>query len=347
MTRSLRLLAVACTLLWQTQIALAQTQSFSDVPKGHPAYDAVEYLKTQGIIGGYPDGTYRPDKKVNRAEAVKIIAAPLVKAEEVAGKTSTVFSDIAADAWFLPYVELAREKLGIVDGPPKKTAFLGDNPVLKVEFIKMLLLAHKADPVGAFAEIRLPLSDDVTNSDEWFYPYLRYALASSMTMLDTNTGTLGPARELTRGEVALLLYRYLMYKQGRRTQALLSEAENEIIVILNSLEKKNIDQAEYASARALIAARGAHASQPDVPLVQGAVKTAEAFRALVRAYRSGMSGDNEGVVKLAGDAWNLADRARELAPDLATVSGQIQAIAKNMADSARTLMAQPQPTPPS
>ena len=51
-------------------------QSFSDVPPDHDAYEAVEFLKTQNIIGGYPDGTFKPDRTVNRAEAAKIIAAP-------------------------------------------------------------------------------------------------------------------------------------------------------------------------------------------------------------------------------------------------------------------------------
>ena len=77
------------------------------------------------------------------------------------------------------------------------------------------------------------------------------------------------------------------------------------------------------------------------PIVQGALKISEAFRALVRAYRSGIAQDYKQVAKLAGDAWNLAARARELAPNLAGIADQVQKIAKGMADSARQLMEQP------
>lgn len=311
-------------------------QSFSDVPTDHPAYEAAEYLKEQGVISGYADGTFKPDKLVNRAEALKIIIGALVTADELAAATSTNFDDVPAGAWYLPYVEVAKGK-GIVDGPPKKTSFNGEKAVVKVEFIKMLLLANSEDPVTAYSEIRLPLSVDVANPDEWFYPHLRYAVTASMTMIGQD-GRFHPGSELTRGQTALLIHRYLMYKEGRRTQALLSETENEILIILKMLETNDITQAEYASARALLAARGAHASKPNETIVVGALKIAESFRALVRAYRSGVEKDFEAVVKLAKDAWGLADQARQREPSLGTLAEQVQTISTNMANSAREEM---------
>ena len=316
--------------------ALAHAQSFKDVPADHPVYAAVEYLKEQGIIAGYSDGTFKPDKGVNRAEAIKIIVAPLVDAASLAQITSSPFSDVKLGDWFLRFVEAARQN-SIIDGPPNKPAFNGGNPVLKAEFIKMLEIAHRSNPTETLSEIRLPLSPDVAKADDWFYPYMRYAIASSMTMIGGD-GLLHPDRALTRGDCALILHRFLMYKDGRRTQALLSEAENEIVMILRSLEENDIVNAEYASARGLLAARGAHLSKPDEPIVQGALKISEAFRALVRAYRAGLEKNYQEVTKLSGDAWNLATRAKELAPNLAGISDQVQKIAKGMADSARTLM---------
>jgi hypothetical protein len=319
---------------------LASAQSFKDLAAGHPVYEAAEYLKSKGIISGYSDGSFKPDKGVNRAEAIKIIVAPLIDAASIAQLTSSPFTDVKQGDWFLGYVEAARQN-GIVDGPPNKTAFNGGNPVLKAEFIKMLEQGHNAKPLETLSEIQLPVSPDVAKPDDWFYPYMRYAIASSMTMIGAD-GMLHPDRALTRGDCALILHRYLMYKEGRRTQALLSEAESEIIINLGALEKNDIVTAEYASARGLLAARGAHLSKPDEPIVQGALKTAEAFRALVRAYRSGLNKEYDQVTKLAGDAWNLATRAKELAPNLAAISDQVQTISKGMADSARTLMQQPQ-----
>ncbi len=325
-----------CAFVLPILTSAQETQSFKDVPKDNPVYEAVEFLKANNIISGYEDGTFRPNNPVNRAEAVKLIVAPLLKAEQLAQVTESVYEDVPQGAWYLPYVEWARQAYKIIDGPPSKTSFNGESTVLKVEFLKMLELANGVDP-NSFSEIRLPLSDDVTNTDEWFYPYLRYAIASSMTMISQD-GTFSPGRQLTRGDTATFLYRFIMYKTGRRTQALLSEAENEIVVVLNALEQNNITQAEYASARALIATRGALASKPDVDIVKGAVKISEAFRSLVRAYRAGLSKDYEEVVRLAGEAWNLAEVARSLTPDLTTIADQVQAISKSMADSARGLI---------
>lgn len=310
--------------------------SFQDVSRTHAAFEAVEYLKQKGVISGYADGTFRPANQVNRAEAVKILVAPLVNAQQLGQFETTSYQDISEGAWYASYVEVARQSLRIVDGPPATTLFHGDRPVKKAEFLKMLLLAHKVDP-HSYDEIKLPLSQDVTNTDEWFYPYLRYAVSSSMTMVTAN-GLFSPGRELTRADVALLLHRYLLYKEGRRTQVLLSEAEKEIQNVLASLDKNDIAQAEYASARALLAARGALASKTE-PVTRGAVKTTEAFRALVRAYRQGISGDLDAVISLSSDAWNLAAKAKEFDPSLSATTTRIQKMANNLADSARALKA--------
>ncbi|MFA7681797.1 MAG: S-layer homology domain-containing protein [Candidatus Peribacteraceae bacterium] len=334
---SLARAAFLCGLLAAATPAFAE-QSFSDVGPDHPIYQAAEYLKAQGIIAGYDDGTFKPERLVNRAEALKIIIAPLISPEALSQVTSSPFTDVPAGSWFLPYVEAARVN-GIVDGPPKKEQFLGANPVIKAEFLKMLELAQQTNPATSFQEITLPLASDVQSSTEWFYPYMRYAITSSMIMIGTD-GLLHPEQQLTRGDTALFLYRLLMYQQERRTQALLSETENEMVVILSMLEGDNIEQAEYASARALLAALGANFKRPNEPIVQGAVKISEAFRKIVAAYRSGRSGDLESVVSLCGEAWNLAERAKDLSADLSLISEQVQTIASNMADSARALMAQ-------
>lgn len=312
-------------------------QSFSDVPLDHWAYGAVEYLKEKGIIQGYSDGTFKPDKGVNRAEAAKIIIAPLVSAEELAVYAESVFDDIPRGTWFLPYVEVGRQRLNVIDGPPKKTAFKGESPVLKVEFFKMLLLAHKIDPVGSYNEIKLPLSSDVANPDEWFYPYVRYAITASMTMIGQD-GLLQPGKQLSRGEVAALTHRFLMYKEGRRTQALLSETESEIVILLKLLEQNDVVQAEYASARALLAARGALTSRPDASIVKAAMKTAEGFRTLVRGYRAGVEKRYQEVVDRSKEAWNLAAKAIEFDAGMQNIATQMQEIASKMADEARAFL---------
>ncbi len=320
--------------MWSTA---AHAASFTDVPEKSPLFAAVEYLKLINVMQGYQDGTFRPDNKVNRAEAVKLIVSPLVTAQDLQGFAKSAYSDVPADAWYMPYLEVARQKFEIIDGPPKATAFNAANPVQKAQFFKMFFLANKIDVKGLYSEVKLPFANDVVDSNAWFYPHMRYALATSMTMV-TQEGKLSPERELTRGDIALLLYRYAMYKDGRRTQALLSEAESEIVNVLQQLEKQDVNQAMFAAARSFIAARGALTSKPDEPIVKGAVKTAEGFQTLVMAYIAGSDKRFNDAIKLAGDAWHLAEKAKEFSPSLATVSAQMQTISKTIADEARAAL---------
>ena len=315
----------------------AHAQSFSDVPSTHPAYAAIEFLKERGILQGYSDGTFKPGTAVKRAEALKVIVALKVSPAELAKLSGSNYDDVPADAWYYPYVQAGHQTLKIIDGPPTTTVFNGSRTVNRVEFLKMFFLSQGVN-TGAFGEIQLPMGNDVTSPTEWYYPLIRYAFSASMIQVDTS-GNLSPAQELTRGDMAVLMHRFAMYQAGRRTQALLSEEESELVNVLDMLEKNEIVQAEYASARALIAARGAHASKPDVPLVQGALKIAEAFRALVRGYRAGVEGKLDEVVSLSKEAWNIAESAKSIIPDLGELAGSVQSIAGKMANEARQLQA--------
>jgi hypothetical protein len=53
---------------------LPETPSYSDVPSGHWAYVAIEYLTGAGIVKGYPDGTFRPNTAVLRSDAAAAFA---------------------------------------------------------------------------------------------------------------------------------------------------------------------------------------------------------------------------------------------------------------------------------
>jgi hypothetical protein len=46
--------------------------NFSDVPNTHPYYQAIIDAANYGIVSGNPDGTFRPDQPLNRAEMAKM-----------------------------------------------------------------------------------------------------------------------------------------------------------------------------------------------------------------------------------------------------------------------------------
>ncbi len=331
---SLITVAVMTVVLFPTSAAAAG--SFSDVPEKSSEFFAVEFLKAKGIMQGYPDGTFKPKQAVTRAEAVKILVATRVSPEEIQTFTKRSFTDVPADAWYRPYVEAAFQKLGLIDGPPKATTFNGSRTVRRAEFLKLLFKSQGID-TNAYSEIKLPLGTDVTNPDEWFYPYMRYAVSTVIIHVEPD-GRLRPDLELTRGELALEVYYLAMYQADKRTQAGLSTEESYLVHTLQSLEAKDFGQADMASARALLSARGALTSKPTTPIVQAAVKIAEAFRALVRAYKAGTEGKLQDVITLTKDAWGLAEKAKVLSPSLQDLSTQVQTIAKTMADQAREML---------
>jgi uncharacterized protein (UPF0335 family) len=66
-----RLLISVAGLSLITGLTFAQMR---DVPPGHWAYQSIEQLVQLGIIEGYPDGTFRPNRTMTRAEFAQAIA---------------------------------------------------------------------------------------------------------------------------------------------------------------------------------------------------------------------------------------------------------------------------------
>ncbi len=77
------------TLLLAMTIAMGITASayaanpFSDVPAGHWAYDAVNKLAAEGVVEGYPDGTYGGDRLMTRYEMAQITAKAMANGANV------------------------------------------------------------------------------------------------------------------------------------------------------------------------------------------------------------------------------------------------------------------------
>ena len=120
---------------------------------GTDCENAVARLVALGIISGYPDGTYRPDQPVTRAEFSRIIVSALgigEAARYAAGATR--FPDVPADHWASGYINVAVD-VGIIIGYPDGT-FQPENQVTFAEAIKMIVAAlgytPKAEALGGY-----------------------------------------------------------------------------------------------------------------------------------------------------------------------------------------------------
>lgn len=175
------------------------TEGFPDVPATHDNYRAILYLQANNVIDGYPDGTFQPEKTLNRAELTKL----LVTGQGLSPDPNTYkncFPDVAEE-WFAVYVCYAKEK-GWVGGYPDGT-FLPGNTVNKVEALKILLESQGMDlPEDVDS---LPFSD--TDLAGWYAPYVD--VAYRLGLLEEASGTFDPAGGMDRGGVSENLYRLL------------------------------------------------------------------------------------------------------------------------------------------
>ena len=151
---------------------LTKTNRYTDVAAGAWYNTAVSTMTKAGIVDGYPDGTFRPDAPITRAEMAKIISlfAKLDKSE-------SRFSDIAGH-WAEKFITLAAGN-GWIAGYPDGT-FGPQRNITRAETATMINRVLERVPS---AESRL-LSRDVmqiwpdSNPGDWFYLAMQEATNS-------------------------------------------------------------------------------------------------------------------------------------------------------------------------
>ena len=175
---------------------------FHDVAANSEYFKSVSFLKEHEVIGGYPDGSFKPNNVVSRVEALKFILNGINS--ELLSATELPFSDTSTREWYSGFVATAYDR-SIVNGYPD-TTFRPANTVNKVEFLKMLLLAMD---VELDTNIVRDVYPDVPR-DAWFAPYVKFAKDKNLIAHDG--GLFNPDAGMTRGEVANLIYRLIVLK---------------------------------------------------------------------------------------------------------------------------------------
>ena len=141
----------------------ATENRYSDVSTGQWYNNAVSTMTRAGIVNGYPDGTFRPNAPITRAEMAKIIAL-FAKLD----KTADRFPD-AAGHWAEAYIRLAAGN-GWIEGYPDGT-FRPNQSITRAETVTMIDRVLERVPKD---ESRLlPHSAMLTFPDcrpgQWFY----------------------------------------------------------------------------------------------------------------------------------------------------------------------------------
>ncbi len=201
---------VALLILSQAIIPSAAETALSDI-SGHWAEQTILKLVGKGYVSGYPDGTFKPDNTVTRAEFLKILTAVLQIAP--ANEGASAFSDVTASDWFFGYVVAGVER-GLVGGYPDGT-FKPNNPITRQEAAKILVSAKSVNP-----EQYDPATSNVPNEvldwssvSDWAQKFVIGAIANNLMKGDP-TGNFRPVANLTRAETAVIGDRMIPVQLG-------------------------------------------------------------------------------------------------------------------------------------
>jgi len=160
------------------------------------AQDAIASLVDEGIIAGYPDGTFKPENPVTRAEFAKMVA----RAFAIRPTGEPRFRDIKNN-WAKAYITALTEA-GIVSGYPDGT-FKPERHITRAEMVTMLVRVVKlADKMDSLQQPE-PSFTDVA-PDHWAFRAVETAHA--LGILPVHFGVVfEPNAATTRAETAWMV----------------------------------------------------------------------------------------------------------------------------------------------
>ncbi|MER3398958.1 MAG: hypothetical protein C4316_10635, partial [Chloroflexota bacterium] len=206
---------------------VAPCKSFTDVA-GHWAEVYIRYLGSAGLIAGFPDGSYKPDAPVLRAQLAKLLVASLGYGPgdlpPVPTSPGCNFTDVSDSAWYAGWVRKACHleiMVGVGGGK-----FAPQDPVTRAQAVTAIWRlkdqSDKSSTTGFVDESVLknelvtaanrtlrgapPFTDVVAFS---YYEQAVTDLYNIGVVDGTTSTTFSPDAPVTRGQVAKLLYRAL------------------------------------------------------------------------------------------------------------------------------------------
>ena len=171
------------------------TITFPDVLPSFWAFDWVEAIAAAGLTSGYPDGTYRPENQVTRAEMATFLLRGMgASAPPVDG--SHPFSDITGH-WAEIFIEELYDQ-GITEGYPDGT-YRPENQVTRAEMAVFLLKGIGSTPPPLDGSHPFP---DIAG--HWAEIFIEELFDQAITG-GYPDGTYRPETRVTRAEMAVFL----------------------------------------------------------------------------------------------------------------------------------------------
>ena len=182
--------------------------AFSDVAQAAWYFDAVNYVFAEDIMEGFPDGTFRPNAALTRAEVVTILYR-LAGSPDV-GALNNPFADVQEGQWWTPQILWAYSEgvtTGFVDTAGVRT-FRGAQSVTREEFAAFIARYQEASD-----KVPMPILmdyewQDFTQIREFARGYVNL-LTMQGVFIDVPGVYFEPQSNASRGMVATVLHRWL------------------------------------------------------------------------------------------------------------------------------------------
>lgn len=153
----------------------SESNDYTDVASADWFNNAVSTLSNMGILGGYEDGTFRPNATITRAEFAKI-AVSFFDHEDIAAEN--VFVDVADGSWYENYVAVAAE-IGLIEG------YAGDvfRPDANITRAEACTIINRTLGRAPDKDHLLPVTEmntwvDNADTDVWYYAQIQEATNS-------------------------------------------------------------------------------------------------------------------------------------------------------------------------
>jgi len=171
-------------------------QAYSDLKSNHWAFEQIMYLANASIIGGYPDGTFQPNRNTTRAEAARMLATAL---DLPVVDTPSIFKDVPTTHWANDFI-VAAAKAGIFKGNPDGT-FNPSGQLTRAEMAILLSTAYDLDAnnLAHFSDVK---------STHWANRAIAAMYENNLTV-GYPDGTYHPSNSTTRAEFSMFLAKAL------------------------------------------------------------------------------------------------------------------------------------------
>ncbi len=178
----------------------AADTSFPDLNKGDMFYEELNYLVSEGVIKGLPDGTIGSTKEITRAEATVMLARVLDLDHDT--NYDPGFSDVEEGKWYYNSIAALHEA-DVVQGDGSTDKFRPNDTITRSEMASLFTKAF-----GFEENVRVGASFEDVSSSDWFAGYVGALKENGVTNGKSDT-EFAPEDIITRGEVAAFIYRSL------------------------------------------------------------------------------------------------------------------------------------------